>query len=205
MQKLLSCIFSAIQPLLIFPLSVVEVNRVVHATIQSDILDAAARPLVRLFALPHPHDGRLPQEQLGRPQPTQGQFSNAANRLLLQFLNMASVFMRIFNLICMMLLVGHWSGCLQFLVPMLQGFPSNSWVAINELEVGATQRAWEIHKSCTYQPCPPLLPMLDRVAKSSVFQTVFVLHEENFSGYNQSLEIFPASCVWSSWVAFRCS
>ena len=54
----------------------------------------------------------------------------------LQFLNMASVFMRIFNLICMMLLIGHWSGCLQFLVPMLQGFPSNSWVAINELQVG---------------------------------------------------------------------
>ena len=62
MQKLLSCIFSAIQPLLIFPLSVVEVNRVVQATSQSDILDAAARSLVRLFALPHPHDGRLPQE-----------------------------------------------------------------------------------------------------------------------------------------------
>ena len=56
--------------------------------------------------------------------------------VLFQFLNMASVFMRIFNLICMMLLVGHWSGCLQFLVPMLQGFPTNSWVSINELEVG---------------------------------------------------------------------
>lgn len=55
-----------------------------------------------------------------------------------QFLNMASVFMRIFNLICMMLLIGHWSGCLQFLVPMLQGFPPNSWVAINELQVGNT-------------------------------------------------------------------
>ena len=51
---------------------------------------------------------------------------------------MASVFMRIFNLICMMLLVGHWSGCLQFLVPMLQGFPKQSWVAINELEVTAS-------------------------------------------------------------------
>jgi len=48
---------------------------------------------------------------------------------------MASVFMRIFNLICMMLLIGHWSGCLQFLVPSLQGFPANSWVAINELQV----------------------------------------------------------------------
>lgn len=57
------------------------------------------------------------------------------HRPLPQFLNMASVFMRIFNLICMMLLIGHWSGCLQFLVPMLQGFPPNSWVAINELQV----------------------------------------------------------------------
>lgn len=47
--------------------------------------------------------------------------------------------MRIFNLICMMLLIGHWSGCLQFLVPMLQGFPSNSWVAINELQVAVKQ------------------------------------------------------------------
>lgn len=56
----------------------------------------------------------------------------------MQFLNMASVFMRIFNLISMMLLIGHWSGCLQFLVPMLQGFPSNSWVAINELQVRPT-------------------------------------------------------------------
>lgn len=41
-----------------------------------------------------------------------------------------------------MLLIGHWSGCLQFLVPMLQGFPSNSWVAINELQVSWRFR-WE--------------------------------------------------------------
>ncbi|XP_023333730.1 potassium/sodium hyperpolarization-activated cyclic nucleotide-gated channel 3, partial [Eurytemora carolleeae] len=35
-------------------------------------------------------------------------------------LSSIGIFMRIFNLICMMLLIGHWSGCLQFLVPMLQ-------------------------------------------------------------------------------------
>jgi len=35
----------------------------------------------------------------------------------------------------MMLLIGHWNGCLQFLIPMLQDFPSNTWVAINELQV----------------------------------------------------------------------
>jgi len=43
--------------------------------------------------------------------------------------------MRIFNLVCLILLLGHWNGCLQWLVPMLQEFPSNSWPAIEELEV----------------------------------------------------------------------
>lgn len=71
------------------------------------------------------------------PAPEAGTRINLC-RCCWQFLNMASVFMRIFNLICMMLLIGHWSGCLQFLVPMLQGFPSNSWVAINELQVSKT-------------------------------------------------------------------
>jgi len=52
-----------------------------------------------------------------------------------QFLSVAGMFMRIFNLICIMLLIGHWNGCLQFLVPMLLDFPSNTWVAINELQV----------------------------------------------------------------------
>ncbi|KAI0208616.1 hypothetical protein LSAT2_006669 [Lamellibrachia satsuma] len=53
------------------------------------------------------------------------------------FLSIAGMFMRIFNLICLMLLLGHWNGCLQFLVPMLQDFPANSWVATNELQVHA--------------------------------------------------------------------
>ncbi|KAL0111223.1 hypothetical protein PUN28_012846 [Cardiocondyla obscurior] len=71
------------------------------------------------------------------------------------FLNMASVFMRIFNLICMMLLIGHWSGCLQFLVPMLQGFPSNSWVAINELQNSfwLEQYSWALFKAMSHMLC----------------------------------------------------
>jgi len=52
-----------------------------------------------------------------------------------QFLSIAGMFMRILNLICIMLLIAHWNGCLQFLVPMLLDFPSNTWVAINELQV----------------------------------------------------------------------
>ncbi|XP_050522318.1 potassium/sodium hyperpolarization-activated cyclic nucleotide-gated channel 1 isoform X2 [Daktulosphaira vitifoliae] len=71
------------------------------------------------------------------------------------FLNMASVFMRIFNLICMMLLIGHWSGCLQFLVPSLQGFPPNSWVAINELQGAdwAEQYSWSLFKAMSHMLC----------------------------------------------------
>ncbi|XP_044009142.1 potassium/sodium hyperpolarization-activated cyclic nucleotide-gated channel 2 isoform X6 [Aphidius gifuensis] len=71
------------------------------------------------------------------------------------FLNMASVFMRIFNLICMMLLIGHWSGCLQFLVPMLQGFPSNSWVAMNELQDSfwMEQYSWALFKAMSHMLC----------------------------------------------------
>uniref|UniRef100_A0A8C3FZE9 Hyperpolarization activated cyclic nucleotide gated potassium and sodium channel 2 n=1 Tax=Chrysemys picta bellii TaxID=8478 RepID=A0A8C3FZE9_CHRPI len=45
--------------------------------------------------------------------------------------DLASAVMRIINLIGMMLLLCHWDGCLQFLVPMLQDFPSNCWVSIN--------------------------------------------------------------------------
>ena len=39
-----------------------------------------------------------------------------------------------------MLLIVHWSGCLQFLVPMMQGFPPDSWVAIEELQVRRRRR-----------------------------------------------------------------
>ena len=54
--------------------------------------------------------------------------------IFLQLMKTVGVFMKIFNLICMMLLIVHWSGCLQFLIPMLQGFPHDSWVSINELQ-----------------------------------------------------------------------
>ncbi|XP_067086831.1 potassium/sodium hyperpolarization-activated cyclic nucleotide-gated channel 2 isoform X1 [Osmerus mordax] len=47
--------------------------------------------------------------------------------------DLASAVMRIFNLIGMMLLLCHWDGCLQFLVPMLQDFPPNCWVSLNKM------------------------------------------------------------------------
>lgn len=51
--------------------------------------------------------------------------------------DLASAVVRIFNLIGMMLLLCHWDGCLQFLVPMLQDFPQNCWVSINGMVVSA--------------------------------------------------------------------
>lgn len=49
--------------------------------------------------------------------------------------DLASAVIRIFNLIAMMLLLCHWDGCLQFLVPMLQDFPSDCWVSLNKMVV----------------------------------------------------------------------
>lgn len=37
----------------------------------------------------------------------------------------------------MMLLLCHWDGCLQFLVPMLQDFPDDCWVSLNRMVVSA--------------------------------------------------------------------
>ncbi|XP_060536412.1 potassium/sodium hyperpolarization-activated cyclic nucleotide-gated channel 3 isoform X2 [Cylas formicarius] len=94
-------------------------------------------------------------ERRGRLSSDLSKFNTTKSNLIFKFLNMASVFMRIFNLICMMLLIGHWSGCLQFLVPMLQGFPANSWVAINELQEAfwLEQYSWALFKAMSHMLC----------------------------------------------------
>uniref|UniRef100_A0A7M4F9N0 Hyperpolarization activated cyclic nucleotide gated potassium and sodium channel 2 n=1 Tax=Crocodylus porosus TaxID=8502 RepID=A0A7M4F9N0_CROPO len=69
--------------------------------------------------------------------------------------DLASAVMRIINLIGMMLLLCHWDGCLQFLVPMLQDFPSNCWVSIN----GMVNNSWSelysfaLFKSMSHMLC----------------------------------------------------
>ncbi|XP_051520477.1 potassium/sodium hyperpolarization-activated cyclic nucleotide-gated channel 2-like isoform X1 [Myxocyprinus asiaticus] len=57
--------------------------------------------------------------------------------------DLASAVVRIVNLIGMMLLLCHWDGCMQFMVPMLQDFPANSWVSKNNI-VNAT---WDVQYS----------------------------------------------------------
>ena len=56
--------------------------------------------------------------------------------IYLQFVTSAAgKFIRFFNLVSLILLLAHWNGCLQFLVPMLQDFPRDSWVILEDLEV----------------------------------------------------------------------
>ncbi|CAF0774408.1 unnamed protein product [Didymodactylos carnosus] len=50
------------------------------------------------------------------------------------FLSIASMVMRILNLIALIILLAHWNGCLQFMIPMLQTFPADCWVALNGLQ-----------------------------------------------------------------------
>ncbi|XP_048247984.1 potassium/sodium hyperpolarization-activated cyclic nucleotide-gated channel 4-like isoform X3 [Haliotis rufescens] len=71
------------------------------------------------------------------------------------FLAIAGKFMRIFNLICLMFLLGHWNGCLQFLIPMLQDFPKDCWVAIEELQDAhwAEQYTWALFKALSHMLC----------------------------------------------------
>jgi hypothetical protein len=33
------------------------------------------------------------------------------------------------------MLIAHINGCLQFIVPMLQSFPNDSWISLNNLQV----------------------------------------------------------------------
>ncbi|NP_999729.1 hyperpolarization-activated (Ih) channel [Strongylocentrotus purpuratus] len=72
-----------------------------------------------------------------------------------QAFNVANAVIRICNLVCMMLLIGHWNGCLQYLVPMLQEYPDQSWVAINGLEHAHwwEQYTWALFKALSHMLC----------------------------------------------------
>ncbi|CAF2909582.1 unnamed protein product [Rotaria sp. Silwood2] len=51
-----------------------------------------------------------------------------------EFLSIASMVMRILNLLALIILLAHWNGCLQFMIPMFQNFLSDCWVALNALQ-----------------------------------------------------------------------
>ncbi|KAM6425998.1 potassium/sodium hyperpolarization-activated cyclic nucleotide-gated channel 4 isoform 2-T2 [Liasis olivaceus] len=60
--------------------------------------------------------------------------------------DLASAVVRIVNLIGMMLLLCHWDGCLQFLVPMLQDFPGDCWVSLNRMVYKQVEQYMSFHK-----------------------------------------------------------
>ncbi|KAK1154610.1 potassium/sodium hyperpolarization-activated cyclic nucleotide-gated channel 4-like [Acipenser oxyrinchus oxyrinchus] len=69
--------------------------------------------------------------------------------------DLASAMVRIVNLIGMMLLLCHWDGCLQFLVPMLQDFPEDCWVSINNMvnDSWGTQYSYALFKAMSHMLC----------------------------------------------------
>ncbi|XP_031704344.1 potassium/sodium hyperpolarization-activated cyclic nucleotide-gated channel 1 [Anarrhichthys ocellatus] len=69
--------------------------------------------------------------------------------------DLASAMVRIVNLIGMMLLLCHWDGCLQFLVPMLQDFPVDCWVSKNKMvnDTWGQQYSYALFKAMSHMLC----------------------------------------------------
>uniref|UniRef100_A0A665V4A5 Cyclic nucleotide-binding domain-containing protein n=1 Tax=Echeneis naucrates TaxID=173247 RepID=A0A665V4A5_ECHNA len=69
--------------------------------------------------------------------------------------DLASAMVRIVNLIGMMLLLCHWDGCLQFLVPMLQDFPPDCWVSKNLMvnDTWSVQYSYALFKAMSHMLC----------------------------------------------------
>ncbi|XP_023819634.1 potassium/sodium hyperpolarization-activated cyclic nucleotide-gated channel 3 isoform X1 [Oryzias latipes] len=69
--------------------------------------------------------------------------------------DLASAMVRIVNLIGMMLLLCHWDGCLQFLVPMLQDFPHDCWVSKNLMvnDTWGVQYSYALFKAMSHMLC----------------------------------------------------
>ncbi|KAK9393916.1 potassium/sodium hyperpolarization-activated cyclic nucleotide-gated channel 4-like [Crotalus adamanteus] len=69
--------------------------------------------------------------------------------------DLASAVVRIGNLIGMMLLLCHWDGCLQFLVPMLQEFPGDCWVSLNRMvnDSWGKQYSYALFKAMSHMLC----------------------------------------------------
>ena len=113
--------------------------------------------------------------------------------LCFQFLQVATRFLGLVNLICLMLLLGHWNGCLQWLVPQLQDVPPDSWVAINELQVRREHVPDHGHRNPSplyslppslSHGVPPLLSVVSSVQELLLFPPTHTVRYKPFSNYN---------------------
>ncbi|KAA3674933.1 hyperpolarization activated cyclic nucleotide-gated potassium channel 2 [Paragonimus westermani] len=69
-----------------------------------------------------------------------------------EFLNLANKFIGIFNLVLILLLLGHWNACLQFLIPVLSEYPIDSWVCKGKLQNADwfSQYTWALFKAMSH-------------------------------------------------------
>ncbi|KAF6780150.1 hypothetical protein AHF37_00535 [Paragonimus kellicotti] len=69
-----------------------------------------------------------------------------------EFLNLANKFIGIFNLVLILLLLGHWNACLQFLIPVLNEYPVDSWVSKGKLQNADwfSQYTWALFKAMSH-------------------------------------------------------
>ncbi|KAJ7367433.1 Potassium/sodium hyperpolarization-activated cyclic nucleotide-gated channel 3 [Desmophyllum pertusum] len=72
-----------------------------------------------------------------------------------EILNVTRSVIRFVNLISLMMLVAHWNGCMQYLVPVLDDFPDDSWVMIHGLKDKAwtEQYLWALFKALSHMLC----------------------------------------------------
>lgn len=72
-----------------------------------------------------------------------------------EILNVTRSVVRFINLISLMMLVAHWNGCMQFLVPVLDDFPDDSWVMILGLrdKEWTEQYIWALFKALSHMLC----------------------------------------------------
>ncbi|KAG7467995.1 hypothetical protein MATL_G00138070 [Megalops atlanticus] len=85
----------------------------------------------------------------------EGWSSPSQSRIFHMTYDLASAMVRIVNLIGMMLLLCHWDGCLQFLVPMLQDFPADCWVSKNKMvnDTWGQQYSYALFKAMSHMLC----------------------------------------------------
>ncbi|EDO49064.1 predicted protein, partial [Nematostella vectensis] len=72
-----------------------------------------------------------------------------------ELLNIAKGQLRIMKLICCMLVLSHWNGCIQFFVPYLQEFPDDSWVSTSNLKTASPgeQYSWSLFRALSHMLC----------------------------------------------------
>ncbi|KAM7300331.1 potassium/sodium hyperpolarization-activated cyclic nucleotide-gated channel 1 [Ixodes scapularis] len=65
------------------------------------------------------------------------------------FFYSTGAYLRVLNNIGLLLLFGHWHGCLQFLVPRMQNFPDSSWVILQDIlnRTWLEQYTWSVYRS----------------------------------------------------------